>query len=90
MAKSKQRCPECDTFSLACKRTFATGVEGHELEFPRQSIWQCASCGAVFELTIPAGSLRRIKRGTITPDMCRRVLQYLGLDAKLFDQIHEK
>lgn len=90
MAKCKQRCPECDTFSLACKRTTAISVEGHELESARQSIWRCSSCGAEFELTIPAGKLRRIKKGAITPDLCRRVLRYLGLDARYVDGIEEK
>ena len=55
----------------------------HELESARTSIWRCASCGAEFELLTPAGKLRRMKRGKMSPDLCRRVLRYLGLDAQL-------
>ena len=56
----------------------------HELECSRLSLWQCGECGARFELTIPAGKLRRLKRGVVTSDMCRRVLQFLGLDANKY------
>lgn len=90
MAKSRQRCPECDTFSLTCKRTCAISIENHELESSRQSIWRCSECGAEFELIIPAGKLRRIKKGVITPDLCRRVLRYLGMDARYAELIKEK
>lgn len=90
MAKNKQRCPDCDTFSLCCKRTCAISIESHELESARQSIWRCTECGAEFELTIPAGKLRRLKKGIITPDLCRRVLRYLGLDARYADGVKEK
>lgn len=83
MARTKQYCPECGVAALACQRTCPTTFELHELENARTSIWRCASCGAEFELLTPAGKLRRMKRGKMSPDLCRRVLRYLGLDAQL-------
>lgn len=83
MPRGKQYCPECGVAAMSCQRTCPTTFEGHELESARTSIWRCASCGAEFELLTPAGKLRRMKRGKMSPDLCRRVLRYLGLDAQL-------
>lgn len=83
MARTKQYCPECGVAALACQRTCPTTFELHELENARTSIWRCTSCGAEFELLTPAGKLRRMKRGKISFDTCRRVLKLLGLDAQL-------
>lgn len=83
MARNKQYCPECGAAALTCQRTCPTTFERHDLESGRLSTWRCASCGAEFELLTPAGKLRRMKRGNISPDLCRRVLRYLGLDAQL-------
>ena len=91
MPRGKQYCPECGVAAMSCQRTCPTTFEGHELESARTSIWRCASCGAEFELLTPAGTLRRMKRGKMSPDLCRRVLRYLGLDAQLprVDQVRE-
>lgn len=83
MPRGKQYCPECGVAAMSCQRTCPTTFEGHELESARTSIWRCASCGAEFELLTPAGKLRRMKHGKMSPDLCRRVLRYLGLDAQL-------
>lgn len=83
MSRTKQYCPECGAAALACQRTCPTTFEGRELESARTSIWRCSSCGAEFELLTPAGTLRRMKRGKMSLDLCRRVLSYLGLDAQL-------
>lgn len=83
MPRGKQYCPECGVAAMSCQRTCPTTFEGHELESARTSIWRCTSCGAEFELLTPAGKLRRMKRGKMSPDLCRRVLRYLGLDAQL-------
>ncbi len=87
MARSRQRCPDCNAFALACTRSTAVSMGDHELESARQSVWQCAECHARFVLDIPAGKLRRLKRGVVTSDMCRRVLRYLGLDALYGDKV---
>ena len=91
MPRGKQYCPECGVAAMSCQRTCPTTFEGHELESARTSIWRCTSCGAEFELLTPAGKLRRMKRGKMSPDLCRRVLRYLGLDAQLprVDQVRE-
>ena len=85
MAKPKQLCPECATYALGCEKTGPAEFVGHDLVNPRASLWRCKACGARFEVITPAGTMRRITKGTPSPDMCRRVLEFLGISAKLPD-----
>lgn len=64
MANPKQFCPECGLQTLRCVQTVATGVEGHPLESPRLSVWECQNlqCSARFQLDTPEGRLRKVRR----------------------------
>lgn len=71
MAKPKQFCPECHLQTLKCVYTVPTGTEGHPLESPRLSVWECANpaCRARFQLRTPEGTLHRVRKSAIFPSM---------------------
>lgn len=79
MPKPKQICPECATFALFCEKSSPTDFVGHLLEVPKVSLWICKKCGARFELTTPSSTMRRIRKGKPSPDLCQSVLDFLGI-----------
>ncbi len=64
MAHSKQECPRCGMPSLKCIRSTPTGYDGHPLESPRLSLWECQQqdCGARFQLELAGGKLRPVRQ----------------------------
>lgn len=63
MAHAKQECPRCGLYSLRCIRSIPTGVDGHPLESPRLSVWECQNddCRARFQLEQTGGKLRPLQ-----------------------------
>ena len=82
MLSPKQRCPECNALSLKNERTVLISIEKHELESARKSFWRCSSCGARFKLITPPGKMYLKQKGSVTLDMCRAVLEHLGIAEK--------
>lgn len=82
MASPKQRCPNCDSLTFRQQKTLHTDIGGHELENGRVSYYKCTACGCYAKLETPMSRLTVIRKGGVTEDMVRKVLNHLGLTDK--------